>query len=240
MSGQVSEGAKKPTPAGYVIGAVFMVFIVGGIFLALSSGDDASGSAHISSSSGASNGLTPDDRTGTTYPGPQVTGLAAAAQAAQCVVRENLPDEGNNHLSPDEPVPDYGTVPPTSGDHIDPPLQQADGAWADPASQVNVVHALEHGRVAIQYDPALPESDQLELKGLYDTVYSAVLLFPNQEMPYAVAATSWRNLIGCPEWQGRKTLDAIRAFGVEHWDNSPEPMSWFPSLDGPSFANPAS
>ena len=247
MSGQESESAKKPTPAGYVVGAVFLVFIIGGIFLALSSGEEDTGSAPISSSSGASNGLTPDDRTGTPYEGPpaagdaeQVTGLAAAAKAAQCVVREDLPDEGNNHLAPDEPVPDYGTVPPTSGDHINPPLQQADGAWADPAAQVNVVHALEHGRVAIQYDPSLPEADQLELKGLYDTVYSGSLLFPNQEMkPYTVAATSWRNLIGCPEWKGQKTLDAIRAFGAEHWDNSPEPMSWFPALDGPSFANPA-
>ncbi|HMT04399.1 MAG TPA: DUF3105 domain-containing protein [Solirubrobacterales bacterium] len=238
MSGQEDETG-KPTLAGYAIGLVFLCFIAGGVVLALRSGEEPPGSAHISSSSGSSNGLAPDNRVGTTYPGPQMTDLESAARVARCVVRENLPDEGNDHLTTEEPVPDYGTTPPTSGDHISPPLQQADGAWADPAAQVNVVHALEHGRIAIQYDPSLPESAQLELKGLYDTAYSAALLFPNPEMPYAAAATSWRNLIVCPDWKGRKTLDAIRAFGVEHQGNSPEPMNWFPSLDGPSFASPS-
>lgn len=230
-------GAGKPTAAGYAIGAIFLLFILGGIFFALRSGTGDGGSAHISAASGSSNGLTPDDREGSPYGGPEITGLAAATKVARCVVRENLPEEGHQHLERDDPVPDYGTVPPTSGDHIIPPLQQADGAWADPAAPVDVVHSLEHGRIAIQYDPALPEDDQLELKGLYDTVYSASLLFPDPDMPYAVAATSWRNLIGCPDWRGQETLDAIRAFGVAHWGQGREPMAGFPALPGPSFGD---
>lgn len=234
-----SGKADRTTVAGYVIGAVFIVFIIGGVFLAIRSGEDTPGSAHISSASGSSNALTPDDRVGTAYEGPAITDLDVAAKAAGCVVREDLPDEGRGHLGPDEPAPEYGTVPPTSGDHISPPLQQADGAWADPADPVNVVHSLEHGRVAIQYYPELPEEGQLELKGLYDTVYSAALLFPNPDMPYAAAATAWRNLIGCREWRGQETLDAIRAFGVAHWDKAPEPAGLFQSLSGPTFADPA-
>jgi hypothetical protein len=229
--------AGRPTAAGYAIGAVFLLFIIGGIFFALRSGGDDGGEAHISTASGSSNDLTPDTRKGTPYEGPQTTDLVAAAAAAKCVVRENLPEEGHRHLNPGDPVPDYGTVPPTSGDHIVPPLQQADGAWADPAAPVDVVHSLEHGRVAIQYDPTLPESDQLALKGLYDTAYSAALLFPNPDMPYAAAATSWRNLIGCPDWMGQKTLDAIHAFGVAHWGQGREPMAGFPALSGPSFGS---
>ena len=240
MSPEQASGERKPTAAGYAIGAVFLIFIIGGIFIALRSGGEDGGEAHISSASGSSNDLTPDTRKGTTYEGPQITDLTAAADAARCVVRENLPDEGHAHINPGDPVPDYGTVPPTSGDHINPPLQQADGAWADPAAPVNVVHSLEHGRIAIQYAPDLPEADQLALKGLYDTVYSASLLFPNPDMPYAVAATSWRNLIGCRTWQGQKTLDAIRAFGVAHWGQGREPMAGFPALSGPSFGSPAS
>ncbi len=228
-------GPAKPTPAGYAIGAVFLAFIIGGVFLALRSGGEDGGSAHISTASGSSNELTPDEREGTTYAGPAITDLTAAAKAAGCVVRENLPEEGRKHLNPADPVPDYGTVPPTSGDHIAPPLQQADGAWAEPAAPVNVVHSLEHGRIAIQYDPSLPDADQLSLKGLYDTVYSASLLFPNPDMPYAAAATAWRNLIGCRSWRGEKTLDAIRAFGAAHWGQGPEPTDGFPSLSGPSF-----
>ena len=228
---------KGPTKTGYLIGAVFLLFIIAGVYFALASGGDDGGSAHVSSASGSSNELTPDGRKGTPFEASGTAGLAAAAKAAGCVVHEDLPEEGFDHLSPDDPRPSYGTVPPTSGDHISPPLQQADGAWADPAAQVAVVHSLEHGRIAIQYAPSLPEADQLALKGLYDSAYSASLLFPNPDMPYAVAATSWRNLIACPKYQGQKTLEAINAFGVEHWGQGREPMSGFPALDGPSFGD---
>ena len=36
-------------------------------------------------------------------------------------------------------------------------------------------------------------------------------------MPYEVAATTWTNLLGCDEYKGAITLDAIRAFGKETW-----------------------
>ena len=55
----------------------------------------------------------------------------------------------------------------------------------------------------IQYSPELPEEDQLALKGVYETMYGGTLLFPNDNMDYEVAATTWTNLIGCPEVQGR-------------------------------------
>ena len=240
MAEGTASPESKPTKAGYLIGAVFLLFIIAGVYIALGSGGDDGGSAHISSASGSSNELSPDDREGTPYEPPQSIDLATAAAAAKCVVHEDLPEEGHDHLSPEDTRPSYGTVPPTSGDHIGPPLQQADGAWADPAAQVAVVHSLEHGRIAIQYSPNLAEADQLALKGLYDSAYSASLLFPNPDMPYATAATSWRNLIACPEWQGQKTLDAINAFGVAHWGHGREPMEGFPALSGPSFGEPAS
>ena len=69
--------------------------------------------------------------------------------------------------------------------------------------EIDFVHSLEHGRMEIQYSPDLPEEDQLELKGLYDTMYGATLLFPNDNMPYEVAATTWTNLLGCTDLQRR-------------------------------------
>ena len=114
-------------------------------------------------------------------------------------------------------APDYKTNPPTSGDHVEPPYQQADGAYTEMPAEIDFVHSLEHGRMEIQYSPDLPEKDQLELKGLYDTMYGATLLFPNDKMPYEVAATTWTNLLGCPTYKGAATLDAIRAFGKATW-----------------------
>ncbi len=92
--------------------------------------------------------------------------------------------------------------------------------------------------MAIQYAPALPEQAQLELKGLYDTMYGATLLFPNDKMDYEVAATTWTNLLGCPSYEGQATLDAIRAFGKQTWGKfGGEPAEAFP-FTGPTPAEP--
>jgi hypothetical protein len=100
---------------------------------------------------------------------------------------------------------------------VEPPYQQADGAYREMPAPIDFVHSLEHGRVEIQYSPDLPEADQLALKGLYDSMYGATLLFPNDEMPYAVAATTWTNMLGCPKYKGAITLDAVRDFGKATW-----------------------
>ena len=98
------------------------------------------------------------------------------------MLRLKLPDEGHTTPARHAKPPNYKTNPPTSGNHVEPPYQQADGAYSEEPAQLDIVHSLEHGRMAIQYSPDLPEEAQLELKGLYDTMYGAALLFPNDEM----------------------------------------------------------
>ena len=220
------------------------------VFVLASGGDDdggdgaatKQGSAHINlnASIGSTNGLQPDNRAGTPPPAVAVTNLAAAAKQAGCVLRLKLKDEGHDHIPPGSPTPDYKTNPPTSGNHVDPPYQQADGAYRETPEAIDFVHSLEHGRLEIQYTPDLPEKDQLALKGLYDTMYGATLLFPNEAMPYAVAATTWTNLLGCPQYKGAATLDAIRAFGKATWGRyGGEPAEYF-AFTGPTPAKPAS
>jgi hypothetical protein len=232
------RAGNSPTPAGYLIGAVMAVLVAGGIYLALTAGGGTDpGEAHLATpTSGSTNGVQPDERTGTEVATGE-TDVAEAASAAGCSLKLGLPDEGQEHITRDDPVPDYKTVPPTSGPHIGPPLQQADGAYSETPRPEDVVHSLEHGRVAIQYGPTLAEKDQLALKGLYDTAYSGALLFPNPEMPYAVAATAWRSLLTCPVWIDGKTVDAVRAFGVETQGRAPEPLDIFPPIPGPSFTD---
>ena len=58
-------------------------------------------------------------------------------------------------------------------------------------------------------------------------------------MPYEVAATTWTNLLGCHEYKGASTLDAIRAFGKETWGKyGGEPVEAF-TFTGPTPAEPA-
>jgi hypothetical protein len=226
---------------GYAIAATLVLAIAVVVVILASGGSStAEGSAHINlnTSVGSTNGVEPDNRAGPKPPAVQVANLATAAKKAGCDLRLKLKDEGHEHIPVGSPAPNYETNPPTSGAHVEPPYQQADGAYREMPEPIDFVHSLEHGRLEIQYDPSLPEKQQLELKGLYDTMYAASLLFPNPKMPYAVAATTWTNLLGCPTYKGSITLDAIRDFGKATWGKyGGEPVLAF-KFTGPTPAEP--
>jgi hypothetical protein len=227
---------------GYVLAGLIGLVVVAGIvvLIASSGGSSGSGEAHINQNSGSTNGIHPDERTGPKPPAVKVASLKQAAKQAHCSLQLHLKDEGHTHIPPGSPTPDYKTNPPTSGNHVEPPFQQADGAYSEMPEEIDFVHSLEHGRLEIQYGPGLAEKDQLALKGLYDSMYGATLLFPNEKMPYAVAATTWTNLLGCDKYEGTITLDAIRDFGKATWGQyGGEPVEGFP-FTGPTPANPAS
>jgi len=228
---RASSGQRRKLLVGYVIAGVLALAVIVGIVVAVAGGGGAEGEAHILAVSGDTNDLKPDERDGTAPPEQQEFDLATAAKAANCTLREDLPDEGNTHLEEGDSPPDYKTNPPTSGNHITPPLQQADGAYLDPAEPINYVHSMEHGRILLQYSPDLPEADQLELRGLYDDMFSGALMFPNPDMPFDVAMTSWQNLLGCDTYEGAATLDAIRSFGIEKFGDSPEDVNAFGPLE---------
>jgi hypothetical protein len=226
--------------AVYGVAGLIGLIVVAGIVVAIASSGGGGGSAeaHIDQASGSTNGIEPDERSGTAPPAVKVANLKQAAKRAGCVLRLHLKDEGHTHIAPTAETPEYKTDPPTSGNHVEPPYQQADGAYSEMPGEIFIVHSLEHGRMEIQYSPELAEAEQLALKGLYDTMYGGTLLFPNDNMDYAVAATTWTNLLGCPEYKGAITLDAIRDFGKATWGRyGGEPANAF-GLKGPTPVEP--
>ena len=237
-----SKAGRNRLIFGYAIASTAVLVIAVVIFVLASGGDADSGGGdshiNLNAASGSTNGVQPDDRAGIEPAAAKVTNLNAAAKQAGCVLRLSLPDEGNQHIPAGSETPDYKTSPPTSGPHVEPPYQQADGAYSEMPAEIDIVHTLEHGRMEIQYAPDLPERDQRELKGLYDTMYGATLLFPNDRMPYEVAATTWTNLLGCKTYKGAATLDAIRAFGKATWGRyGGEPVEAF-GFTGPTPVEP--
>jgi hypothetical protein len=182
-----------------------------------STGSEGGGGAHVNPDSGSTNGVLLDERVGTRLKPPRTTGPRKAAEQARCYLLRHLKPEPSKETAPDAPAPKYGSNPPTSGPYVEPPYQQADGAYLVMPELTDVVGSLNRGRMAIQYAPDLAESSQLELKGLYDTMYGGTLFFPNETMEFAVAATTWTNLLGCTSFNGQDTLDAIRAFGKATW-----------------------
>ena len=154
-------------------------------------------------------------------PEPEFGDLGDAAKAAGCKV-DDPALEGSQHEEKDFKASDYETNPPTSGNHVVPPRQQADGAYSEYPDPIFTVHSLEHGRIDLQYSPDLSEDDQLALKGLFDEDFDGMLLFPNPEMPYEVAATAWTQMLTCDTYESDATLDAIRAFRDTYRGQGPE------------------
>ncbi len=152
-------------------------------------------------------------------PKQQTADLAAAAAAAGCKLRK-FPNYGQEHTT-DSVV--YKTNPATSGPHSSVPAE--DGAYpaATPPAIGNTIHALEHGRIAIQWKPGLSSQSIGQLQTLFaegDGYHT--LLFANQtNMPYAVAASAWERYLGCPTFTP-KVFDAIRSFRTTYVDKAPE------------------
>jgi hypothetical protein len=217
---------------GYAVAGVLGLAVIVGIVIVIANsgggggdgptvdGEDVPAAAHIEPQSGFLHDYTPDGREGTAPPALEQGDLTAAAEEASCELDLDLEDEGNTHIAKRDDAPDYGTNPPTSGDHW--PEQLADGAYDEYPDPIYSVHALEHGRVAIQYSPDLSEAEQLELKGLFDEDFDGVLLFPNPDMPWEVAATAWTQMIGCDSYEGRATIDALRDFRDRYRGQGPE------------------
>jgi hypothetical protein len=203
-----------------VAGLLTLAVVAGIVAVVLAGGDDgADTAAHIVARTGTTEGLEPDEREGTAPTPVEIANLKDAAKAAKCKLREDLPNEGRNHLIPGEEPPKYKTNPPTSGDHDATPV--ADGAYVTMPPPEKFLHSLEHGRIQIQYSPSLPEADQLALKGLFDEDFVHMVMFPNDEMSAQVAVSAWQNLMTCKKYDP-EVPDAIRDFRDAHRDQGPE------------------
>lgn len=149
--------------------------------------------------------------------------LKKAAQAAGCTL-QSPPNEGKDHAAREFTAADYRVNPPTSGVHF--PEWAPDGVY-DPGTTPplgTLVHTLEHGRVNLQYAKGTPPETVERLKALVNELDSGyhLLLYENStEMPFAVAATAWDHLLGCPE-MNEQVFDALRAFRNAYVDKGPE------------------
>ena len=160
-------------------------------------------------------------------PARRITELEPAAKAAGCTLKR-CPEYGRDHV-PGKVT--YRTNPPTSGDHFE--LWPSDAAYAKAPPTERLVHSLEHGRVIFQFRPTAPASVRGDLKALFDEDPHWLLLTPNATgMPFEVAATAWRQLLGCPR-MNPQVFDAMRAFRTRYRDRGPEPAGDFPAKAPP-------
>jgi hypothetical protein len=200
----------------FVFGGVLVVAIVAGVVAVAAGalGGSKSGSDSVKSASSAP---------GLKLPAQRTTSLTAAAKAAGCVVR-NYPIEGATHETKNFKPSDYKTNPPTSGNHN--PDWYPDGIY-NPGTTPRLgmlVHPLEHGRIEVQYKPGTPAHTEQQLEALLnqqDQGYHMLLFQNTTSMPYAVAATAWGHMLGCPKMNDQ-VFDALRTFRAAWIDKGPE------------------
>ena len=158
-----------------------------------------------------------------TPPAQKTKDLAQAVKLAGCTLKHER-NEGVEHADKAFTAADYGVNPPTSGTHA--PTWAQDGIYGPGTTPElgTLVHTLEHGRIDIQYKPGTPAKTITQLTALYNELDNGyhLLLFENStEMPFAVAATAWDQLLGCPAMNNR-VFDALRAFTAAYIDKGPE------------------
>jgi len=195
-------------------GALLAVAAVIAVVVAVASGGGTSSSDGPSPSDSASSSVK--------LPVRKTSDLATAAKAAGCVVK-SFPLEGREHTTS---AVTYHTNPPTSGNHN--PNPSEDGFYPNgaPPKERNV-HALEHGRIEIQWKPGTSQNVIDTLQAIFNeplkgkSGYHQLLFENNTNMPFQVAAASWQHYLGCPKFN-QNVIDAIRAYREQYVDKGPE------------------
>jgi hypothetical protein len=198
-----------------VAGAVLAVAAVAAVVVA------------VAASGGGGKTKASSDLSKAPIPARKISDFDAAVKASGCTFT-SYPSEGRTHLPSDTATNDkYKTNPPTSGAHRPTPAEDGVYAVDNAPDKENYVHALEHGRIEIQYAPGTPKKTQDQLNTLFNENVKGVagyhqLLFQNNtKMPFAVAATAWTHILGC-KTMNPQVFDAIRAFRERFVDKGPE------------------
>ena len=163
------------------------------------------------------------DTAGVTLPEQKTGDLGAAAKAASCELKS--PEiEGSSHENKKFTAADYKTNPPTSGNHT--PDWYEDGIYepGDSPELGKTVHTLEHGRIDVQYERGSSAETINQLEALLaeqNGGYHMLLFQDETDMPYAVAATAWGQMLGC-KTMSPAVFDALRTFRAKYVDKGPE------------------
>ena len=114
--------------------------------------------------------------------------------------------------------PTFRVDPPSGGVHS--PSAARAGTYSEQNAPPDgeVVHALEHGFIAISYRPDLAARDVATLENIADEFDDDVLLLPRPTLDVPVAATAWHRRLLCSEVEPasvRKFVEAYRGKGPE-------------------------
>ena len=203
-------GAQTRLMLGYGVAGMIGLVVLAGIVVAIAaSGGGGGGESRPTSTSRKrldQRRPARRPRPGPTPPAVKVTepeGGGEEGRLRRCGCK--LKDEGHTHIPPGSADARLQDQPADLGQPRRTALPAGRRRLQRNAAKIDIVHSLEHGRMEIQYSPDLPEEDQLELKGLYDTMYGGDAALPQRRT--------------CPTRSRRRpgpTCSAARIQGRDH------------------------
>ena len=115
---------------------------------------------------------------------------------------------GRNHVA----SPSFKVNPPAGGNHTVQAASAGDFTGGNFPPDGQVVHALEHGYVALWYRPDTPAEMVDTLRGVRNEFDRDVLLLPRASLPVAVAATAWHHRLLCDTAEPEALRRFVRAY----------------------------
>lgn len=151
---------------------------------------------------------------------------SVGADKAGCDEIETHELEGQEHV---EVTPQYGTNPPTSGNHLATPASP--GFFDEPVDPGALVHNMEHGQIVFWYDPEAPADTIDALEAVVDQEFEASIAVPWDEVesPHNFVMTAWGASQGCRD----VSQSVVDAFREEYQGKGPEPVG-IPTFEAPN------
>lgn len=145
--------------------------------------------------------------------------VTLAKEGAPALSRvEQQPSAGAGHVGPGDPV-SYDSRFPTSGRHDPVPVNPGVYDTVQPPSKL--VHSLEHGMVVVYYDQ--PGADTMatlkDWAGLFNDVWSGVVVTPAPGLGKAVMLTAWTHTLRLDPFEpdtAAAFIDRFRGRGPEN------------------------
>lgn len=122
---------------------------------------------------------------------------------------------GNNHVNGDVR---YSSDPPSGGNHNPAPASAGTYTADNKPADTMIVHALEHGYIAVWYKPDAPASTVTDLQTLAAKYDRDILLVPRASLTVPVAATAWHHRLLCT----RPDVSALDSFVTTYRNKGPE------------------